>query len=69
MYDGICLPVPEQTSEEGECDMPTEMHDLILLRLPGRARDMAKVSLRSRSDLSPSELPLALFGGELPICH
>lgn len=42
-------------------DTPTEMCDLILWRLTGRARDMVKVPLRSCSDPSPSDLPLAVF--------
>ncbi|KAK0146085.1 hypothetical protein N1851_014656 [Merluccius polli] len=44
-----------------KCDTPAEMYDLIMSRLTGRARDVVKVSLRSRSGLSASDLPLAVF--------
>lgn len=42
-------------------DTPSEMYDLIMSRLSGRARDVVKVFLHSRSLLSLSELPVAVF--------
>lgn len=43
------------------CKTQTDVSDLILSRLAGRARDVVKVSLRSRPELSASELPSAVF--------
>ncbi|KAL0148047.1 hypothetical protein M9458_056662, partial [Cirrhinus mrigala] len=43
------------------CKMQTDVSDLIMSRLAGRARDVVKVSLRSRPELSASELPSAVF--------
>lgn len=43
------------------CKTQTDVSDLIMSRLAGRARDVVKVSLRSRPELSASELPSAVF--------
>lgn len=44
-----------------KCDTHSEMYDLIMSRLTGRARDVVKVSLRSRPELSTTDLPMAVF--------
>ncbi len=44
-----------------KCDTHAEMFDLIMLRLTGKARDVVKVSLRSRPELSATDLPSAVF--------
>lgn len=44
-----------------ECKTQSEVRDLIMSRLAGRARDVVKVSLRSRPDLSASKLQSAVF--------
>lgn len=44
-----------------KCDTLTEIYDLIMSRLKGRARDMVKVSLHSCTELNPSNLSLAVF--------
>lgn len=44
-----------------KCRTQTDVSDLILSRLAGKARDVVKVSLRSRPELSASEFPSAVF--------
>lgn len=44
-----------------KCDTHAEMFDLIMSRLTGKARDVVKVSLRSRPELSAADLPTAVF--------
>ena len=44
-----------------KCDTHAEMFDLIMSRLTGKARDVVKVSLRSRPELSVTDLPTAVF--------
>lgn len=44
-----------------KCKSQTDVSDLILSRLAGKARDVVKVSLRSRPELSASDLPSAVF--------
>lgn len=44
-----------------KCDTHAEMFDLIMSRLTGKARDVVKVSLRSRPELSTVDLPTAVF--------
>lgn len=44
-----------------KCDNHSEMYDLIMSRLMGKARDVVKVSLRSRPELSATDLPMAVF--------
>ena len=44
-----------------KCDTHAEMFDLIMSRLSGKARDVVKVSLRSRPELSATDLPTAVF--------
>lgn len=44
-----------------KCDTHAEMFDLIMSRLTGKARDVVKVSLRSRPELSATDLPTAVF--------
>ena len=43
------------------CNNHAEMFDLIMSRLTGKARDVVKVSLRSRPELSATDLPMAVF--------
>ena len=44
-----------------KCDTHAGMFDLIMSRLSGKARDVVKVSLRSRPGLSATDLPTAVF--------
>ena len=44
-----------------KCNTHEEMFDLIMSRLTGRARDVVKVSLRSRPELDVTALPAAVF--------
>lgn len=44
-----------------QCDTHAEMYDLIMSRLTGKARDVVKMSLRSRPELSATDLPTAVF--------
>lgn len=44
-----------------KCDTHAEMFDMIMSRLTGKARDVVKVSLRSRPELSTTDLPTAVF--------
>lgn len=44
-----------------KCKPQTDVSDLIMSRLAGKARDVVKVSLRSRPELNASELPSAVF--------
>lgn len=44
-----------------DCKTPAEMFNLIMSRLTGKARDVVKVSLRSRPELSGAEMLTAVF--------
>lgn len=44
-----------------KCKTRTDVSDLVMSRLAGKARDVVKVSLRSCPELSASELPSAVF--------
>lgn len=44
-----------------KCDTHSEMFNLIMSRLTGKARDVVKVSRRSRPELSATDLPTAVF--------
>ena len=44
-----------------KCNTRTEVVDLIMARLTGKARDVVKVSLRSHPELDSSEFPTAVF--------
>lgn len=43
------------------CSSDNERSELIMSRLAGRARDVVKVSLRSRPSVSPAQLPTMIF--------